>query len=104
MYYENYVLSIIEVETKLPISVLSLQTDSTGVTFSNSQQPTLLVEVDTTLVNQIISISVPTANGATNVNQLEFAFYGLDGKVILNSYNEPWIVETTPGVTMVYYT
>lgn len=101
MYYENYVLSITEIGTKLPISVISLQTDGTGVTFSAIQQPTLLVELNTTLVSQIISISIPTSNGATNVNQLEFAFYGIDGQIIRNSYNELWIVETTPGVTMV---
>ena len=103
MYRDNHILSIKDLDGNRQISVLSLRTDTTGVTFSKNQQPTILVEINYKLVAHIISISVPTTNGATNVNQIELAFYGTDGKIILNSYGEPWIVETTPGVTTVCF-
>ena len=66
-----------------------------------AKTPTLLVEIDYTLVSEIISIAIPNKDDATNVNQIELAFYGTDGKIILNSLGEPWIVETTPGKTIV---
>jgi hypothetical protein len=101
MYYDNAIVSIEQIETSLPISVSSLRTDTNGVTFTNAQQPTLLVEVDYTVVSYIISISIPLNNGGTNVNQIKVAFYGIDGQILQNSLGEDWIVETTPGVTTV---
>lgn len=103
MYRDNYILSVKDVEGNRPISVASLRTDTTGVTFSNTQQPTILVEVNYNLVAHIISVSVPTTNDATNVNQIELAFYGIDGKIILNEGGNPWIVETSLGVTTVRF-
>jgi hypothetical protein len=103
MYHDNLVLLIKEVETNRSISTLSLRTDTTGVTFSNNQQPTLLVEVNYTLVSHIISISVPNKNDSTNVNQIELVFFDIDGQVLQNSVGNDWIVETTPGVTTVCF-
>ncbi|CAF4775672.1 unnamed protein product, partial [Rotaria socialis] len=99
MYHENAVLSIKQIETNLAIPISSLRTDGTGVTFSNVKQPTLLVTLNSTAVSQIISISIPSVNGASNVNQIQLTFYGRNGQILLNSLGAPWIAETTPGVT-----
>jgi hypothetical protein len=101
MYLNNVVLLIEEISTNLSIPIPSLRTDTTGVTFTNIQQPTLLVELNYTLISYIISISIPSNNGVTNVNQIELAFYGTDGQILRNSIGEPWIVETSPDVTIV---
>ena len=101
MYRENVVLSIKQVETNRDIPIPSLRTDAAGVTFSDMNQPTLLVTLNSSLVSQIISISIPNVNGATNVNQIELTFYGTDGQILLNPLGAQWVVETTPGVTTV---
>ncbi|CAF4494558.1 unnamed protein product, partial [Rotaria sp. Silwood2] len=99
MYHDDIVLSIKQIERNLAMPVLSLRTDTTGVAFPDTQQPTLLVELNHTLVSQIISISVPNNRDTTNVNQIELTFYGTDGQILRNSMGAEWIVETTPGVT-----
>ncbi|CAF4538383.1 unnamed protein product, partial [Rotaria sp. Silwood1] len=99
MYHDNIVLSIKQIERNLTMPIFSLRTDTTGVAFPDTQQPTLLVVLNHTLVSQIISISVPNTRGATNVNQIELTFYGTDGQILRNSVGAEWIVETTPGVT-----
>ncbi|CAF0819035.1 unnamed protein product, partial [Rotaria sordida] len=100
MYHDDVVLSIKQIETKLTMSRLSLRSDTTGVTFPNTQQPTLSVKLNHTLVSQIISVAVPNNRGATNVNQIELTFFGTDGQVLRNSLGAKWVVETTPGVTI----
>lgn len=101
MYQDGAILAIKDVDANKPVSVASLRTDTEGVAFPESQNPTLLVEINYALVSEIISIAISNKDDATNVNQIELAFYGIDGKVILNSVGEPWIVETTPGKTIV---
>ena len=101
MYQDGAVVSIKDIDTNKPVSVLSLRTDTDGVTFPDSQNPTLLVEIDPALVSEIISIAIPNKDGATNVNQIELTFFDAAGEVILNPAGEPWIVTTTPGITIV---
>jgi hypothetical protein len=103
MYQDNVVLLIEQVETNLAISIPSLRTNSPGITFPNTQQPTLLVHLNSTLASRIISISVPNQNNKTNVNQIELVFYDINNVVLQNSVGEKWIVETTPGVTKVCF-
>jgi hypothetical protein len=101
MYRDDIILSIIEIETNDSISIPSLRADKSGVTFTNTQQPTLLVKLNYKLISHIISISVPNVNNVSNVNQVELAFYGTDGHILRNSLNQSWVVETIPGVTAV---
>lgn len=101
MYRDDVILSIIEIETNDSISIASLRTDKPGVTFTNTQQPTLLVKLNYKLISHIISISVPNVNNVSNINQLELAFYGTNGHILQNSLNQSWIVETISGVTKV---
>jgi hypothetical protein len=101
MYRDDFILSIKDVDGNRPIAVASLRSNTTGVTFSNTQQPTILVEVNYNRVDRILSISLPTANGATNANQIEVAFYGPNRKILLNELGKPWIVQTSLGVTTV---
>jgi hypothetical protein len=101
MYQNGAILSIKDIATNKPISVLSLRTDTDGVAFPASKNPTLLVEIDYALVSEIISIAIPTKDDETNVNQIELAFYGTDRKILLNSLGKPWIVETVAGKTIV---
>lgn len=99
MYQTGIVLSIKQIETNVTLSIPSLRTNSPGITFTNTQTPTLLIELSYTLVSRLISIDVPNQNGKTNVNQIEATFYGIDGQILRNSAGEKWIVETTVGVT-----
>ena len=101
MYDNDVILSVTQVDSNISIPISSLRPNTGGITFTTSQRPTLLVELNYTLISRMISISVPTKNNATNVNQIELAFYGTDGQILRNSLNQPWIVETTPGVTTV---
>ena len=103
MYQNNVVLSITQVDTNLSIPISSLRTDTAGITFTNVQQPTLLVDLQYTVFSHIISISIPNNNGATNVNQIQLAFYGTDGIILQNSNGAPWIVETSPNITTVCF-
>ena len=103
MYYENHVLSITLLETNTPIPVLSMRTDTLGVSFLDVLEPTLLVVLNEELVIHVISISVRSVDDITIFNQIVFAFYGLDGNLLVNPIGEPWVVETTDGISTVRY-
>ena len=103
IYHDEAIISIRQIETNRLISTLSLRTDATGVTFSDTKQPTLRIKLNHDLVSSIVSISVPNNNGVTNVNQIEVTFYDINGQILQNSVGEEWTVETIPGITTVCF-
>ncbi|CAF1645569.1 unnamed protein product, partial [Adineta ricciae] len=101
MYYNDAIVRIKVAETNVVIPVALMRADAAGYTSIDIEQPTFLVELNEFVVSQIVSISVPRKDGASNVNQIVVKFYGTNGEIIRNGTGQLWIVETIPGVTTI---
>lgn len=101
LFYPNAVLGITNIQKNESVSTQLIRADGAGVDFNSLRNAILSVELNTLIVSRIISVSVPTGKGKTNVNQIRVAFFDVNGQIILNATGAPWVIDTTPGVTIV---